>query len=774
MKYSLNGMWDFGFTMPETGEYRQMRSAVPSNVEIPLMENGILKEIMPCDTIHATTAFDYVDDWTYTRTFDAPALPQEWDCQLVFEGIDTIADIYLNGEPVHQSLSMHMTHRVPVTGKLRPAGNTLKVVIHSAVLWARAHSDNSNMMMIASYNEWEGCQFLRKARHEMGWDNAPRLMTSGIYRDVYLETLPPERFDAVYCFTSDLTDTTVSAQVRWSYKTPAADLRAYTLRCTLSAESEAVYTAEREVPAVRGRLMIKLPRERVRLWWPRGFGEPFMHDLKIEMLKDGKVVSVYETKWGIRLMRLANTGHMVDGEGEFRFYVNHQPIHAIGTNWKPLHPLHSQADALTEKALALVDDLHCNMVRVWGGGIYESETFYRYCDAHGILVWQDFMFACEVPPADPWYLDLARAESRQVVERLRNHACIAVFCGDNENDQFMFGLNRNSNALPSHNVLSRQVLAECVRYYAPFTPYVASSPLLTDTYCHAAMRKDKSVSSAEAHCYPKILAAEQYYREKCGAMFIGETGPWGTNPHTHNPRIYEREKTRMKRLWDIALSDDVYFPDMHQSDGYFAKKRNYGAEICKAWYGRDFSFGEYHEYAFGINVACAHQFQDVVELCRTDRAHKSGVLWWSLLDMWPMIQNFSVVDCDFQKKLPYYWIRQSQQPLCLMAVRRKMNGPITLYYANDTLDAHRVRYRVSVMDQDGGKKEIATGECLAKPNSSAELMPLFDTPETQLLLMEWEIDGKHCYNHFSTADHHAPIEVWHMWVEELNRLYGAE
>lgn len=778
MKYTLNGTWKFDFTMPKTGEHKSLTSVVPGNVEIPLMENGIIGDCMPADTIHATTAFDYVDDWTYTRTFDAPEVQDGWSCDLVFEGIDTIADIYLNGDKIYEALSMQMTHRIDVRGKLKDKDNELKVVIRSAILWERAHGDDAVMMIPAHTDEKNGTHYLRKARHEWGWDNAPRLLTSGIFRSVYLETLPPERFDQVYLYTRDIRDGKVNCGIRWCFTTPVADLTGYSIRYTLMAEDKQIRCIEREVVYPKGALNLTLSLEEVRLWWPRGFGEQFLHDVKLEMLVGGEVISTWESKWGIRIVRVDRTDDvMLDGSGgEFQFYVNNEKIYLNGTNWKPLDALHSRADEKVERALDLAYDLNCNMIRVWGGGIYEDTPFFDYCDRRGILIWQDFMFACEVPPYDEWYLELCKRETRQIIEKLRNHACLAIWCGDNENDMFMRGLNAFSpNALPSKNKLTRQVIPELICQFDPFRYYVPSSPVFSDEGVIDRIWGKNERMQSETHMYPATNIQQRHLRSD-RSKFIGETGPIGMNPFTLNKAIYEHEKERLARIWNAPWSwqPHEYFLDMHQTDSYMITKRHHAASECKKWFGRDFSFEEFFDFAFGVNVVCSHVYKDIIEFCRTDRWTKTGVLWWSMLDMWPMICNYSVVDSDFQKKMTYYWIRQAQQPFGLMIVRRKMDGPLALYYANDTLSEHTGSYRIWSIDQKGERRDVACGSYAGKPNGAEVLQSVADTEDTELYVIEWQEDGKTYYNHFATASQHADIAVWHMWSDELDRLYGAD
>ena len=187
----LDGEWKLSFTEPFGGENIETVATVPCNVEPILQRLGLVADYMPPDQPHATTPFTAVDDWCFERTFDAPALPAGWQRELVLEGIDTVAEVYLNGEKLMDAMNMHMTYKADVTDKLLPTGNHLRVVIRSSELWARNHPQDSFVEQSGYPGFYNSHTFLRKARHQWGWDNAPRLLSAGIVRSVYLQDLPP-------------------------------------------------------------------------------------------------------------------------------------------------------------------------------------------------------------------------------------------------------------------------------------------------------------------------------------------------------------------------------------------------------------------------------------------------------------------------------------------------------------------------------------------------------------------------------------------------------
>ena len=766
----LNGKWNLTFTMPDSDQLIRAVAAVPGNIEPVLVDLGLTEDYMPADYEYAMIKYEAVDDWTYTTAFDAADLPEGWIRQLVFEGIDTIADIYLNEKQICTCNDMHMTYKIDVTDKLKEKDNQLKVVIRSSQLWAREHCHDMFAVSHGAGSYYDSQAHLRKARHQWGWDNAPRLITSGIFRSVYLEELPPCRFEEVYLYTASIDDNAVYLGADWIYRTDKKVLADHQIRLTLLQEEKVVYEECKEVRFVQGSFQYHIPREQVKLWWPSGFGEPSMYTVKLEMLDASQTVASYEAPFGIRTLRLERTEDILeDGTGEFVFRVNGEKVFIRGTNWKPLDPLASIADAKTRegKALAEIKNLHCNMVRIWGGGIYEEQPFFDYCDLNGIMVWQDFMFACEIPPTEEAYCRLVAEEAKQIIQKQRNHPSLAVWCGDNENDECMSWTSFHSTALPSDSVITRKILRNAVLHYDPYRSYVDSSPYASDIH-YRERGKNMTHYQPETHLYPNTVHFSEILR-KCHSFFIGETGPISVNAITGNEKIWEREKARAERLWDSPVLPGN---QSHQNDGYFTVWRNAGKEVCLAYYRRDFTFAEWKDYTLAVNVVCAEVFKDVIEYCRVTRWSKTGVIWWSLMDMWPMLFNYSVIDWEYNRKLPYYWIRQSQQEFALMAVRTETDGELALYAANDTLQVRMAEYTVTAYEENGDCRVIASGICRQKANSADLIQRIAESEAPQLWIMRWKEEDKIYTNHAFTGK--ASYEVMKKWVEIISTFYSID
>lgn len=772
LRYYLNGEWALSFTHPETHEKINTDVTVPCNIEPTLAKLGLVEDWQPAHEPYATQIFEAVDDWTYTTVFAAPQLCEGYTCELVFEGIDTVAEVYLNGVKILDCEDMHIAYRVDVSGMLRDE-NRLCVAIRSSELWARKHPHDMIAFPRDGVTTYDSQSYLRKARHQWGWDNAPRLLTSGIVRDVYIEQKPPKRFEEVYLYTDKITESYVILGANWIYTTSERIMTDHRIRVTLLDGEEIVHTVESRALFTQGSFKYVIDRDKIKLWWPQGFGEPHLYRVRLEMLEGGSVSASYEAPFGVRTLSLDWSEYVSAEEGgRFDFLVNGEKIYVRGTNWKPLDPLVSLADAKLKmgKALEEIVALNCNMVRIWGGGIYEDEFFFDYCDRQGIMVWQDFMFACEVPPTDDGYCALVAKEAEFIVKKYRNHPSLAVWCGDNEDDECMLWGGSNTTALPSDIRVSRDILKKAVIRNDPYRTYVPSSPFLSDVTVKERRAGMETHFGTEKHLYCELYDQPAALRQ-CASIFLGETGPFWTNAMTADRAIFGRETARAKRLWDEPVTEppvrnEVIF---HQDDYYFKMWRQSAKRACEHYYGRDFGFEEIEDFTLALNVLCAETFKDLIEYCRVSSG-KTGVIWWSLMDMWPMLFNYSVIDCNGTRKLPYYWIKHSQQEIALMGVRAEIGGDLDIYAVNDTREDSTVAYTVKAYGDDMTSRTIASGRIKQRANSAGLVQKIAEEGCPQMWIIKWSCDGKSGVNHVFTGI--PAYETVKKWVEILESEYA--
>ena len=570
-KISLNGVWSLGFIHPFTGRETTIPAEVPGEAEAELERQGILPPLLPVDRADTLQAVSGTR-WHYERTFFSPAATAGERVFLVFEGVDLDARILLNGTVILTCCNALVEHTVEVTGQLAPAGgeNRLAVEINPDADAVRRYGAPSAMCATMT----QGI-FLRKARHVWGWDNAPVLPAHGIWRSVFLEVVPEIRWKEVYVFTKSATVDQAEVGVCWRLALLETEpLSSFRIRARLSDGDRVA--AEVEFPPenffgtnARG-CFLKLSAP--RLWFPIGYGEAFLYDFTLELLRDGELIAEYRRKFGVRVMELRRSELLDEqGRGEFQFVCNGEKIYIRGTNWKVADAWHSRSSTRIPALLALAEQCNCNMIRIWGGGVYEPESLFDWCDRHGMLVWQDFMFACEVPPHSKEFEREVAAEAVKVIRRLRNHPSLAVWCGDNEGDNaFLWGKFVPPLCRPSDNRVTRKVLRNAVLNYDPWRDYLPSSPYLADGLFRS--QSDRS----DFFRYLARVPEQHYYTDEpdfprafddTAACFISETGPFWFNALSESADLVAPELARIRANWDVP-AESVGFGFAHQKREY--------------------------------------------------------------------------------------------------------------------------------------------------------------------------------------------------------------
>lgn len=776
-RYELNLNWTLSFTHPTENVRYAIPATVPGNVEIDLQREGLVGEIHPSATPDAMRAWDMVDDWVYRSEFDAPENGAGREIDLVFDGVDTIAEVFLNGEKLLDCANMFISHTVAVADRLQSTGNVLEIRIFSPELYARRFDYDD---CAATLYHHEGYSYLRKARHMWGWDNAPRLLSAGLWRPVFLVIKEPVRFEEVYIYTVKTSEYVAQLGVNWKIVTPDIDLRDYHGEIVFSLDGKIVCKQDFIITQTFGRINRDLSITSPQLWWPRGYGNATLYDVKLELYKGGQPTATWNSKFGIREIELIHTKITNDdGLGEFVFKCNGEKIYCRGTNWKPLDALHSRAAEKTVRALELCLDCNCNMVRIWGGGIYEDHEFFDYCDKYGLLVWQDFMLACEFPPQNDFYLKAIAEEAEVIIKRLRNHPSLALWCGDNETDMaFFWGNLYLPHLLPSHNAVSRRVLKEAVLRFDPCRSYLESSPFIDDETV-----KERLVDGAGEECMLLQAPEQHIYVEnedfrsvfkRSNAHFVSETGPMRYCAISESTDIAEGELQRARKLWDMPVTSASALDTRHQSDDYFIHWKHSLQKNLTRFFDREFSIDHLSELTLATNIMAGDVYKFAVEYFRIHKWRRTGVLWWSLLDMWPMMFNFSVVDSNFRKKKPYYWIKQSQQPLCLIAEDAE-DGDCDLYAVNDTLREIHGQYRLCRITAEGKEEIFLQDVFRSGKNVSVMIAKGIHLPERQCLyLIEWDVDGHTYYNHFVAGKPPFPFDAYKRWSAYLDQRYACD
>ena len=770
--------WTLTFLHPRGGEELTIPATVPGNVELDLQRAGLITDYWPPDKLFALEEWSEVV-WNYRCRFDALQYDAEREeLHLFFDGIDTAAEIFLNGELLLECANMFIGHSADVSGRLKARDNMLEIKITPPALRSR------KFKLPVYFRGFHPHQaYLRKARHSWGWDNAPTLPSCGIWRSVRLEVIPKQRLDEVYYYTESLSPEQASIGVYWSLRLQEPELRRFRLRLRVTFRSETVFL--REYPIIntsdflRNEVIIRQPH----LWWPAGYGAPALYGMTLELLRDGEVIDRRTEHFGIRQIRLFRTEKTDDaGSGEFQFVCNGRKIYIRGTNWKPLDALHSRSAGKLRRALELCTELHCNMVRIWGGGVYEDHEFFDYCDEHGLLVWQDFMLACEYPPQDALFRRMMRDEAEWIIRRLRNHPSLALWSGDNEIDYSFCDSVFPPQMVPSDNRISREVLRRAALELDPWRDYLESSPFVPD---EAVLLRNRTGNMEfmpalcpEQHLYPGGKEIRDAVRSS-NYHFLSETGPILLCAMSESPTLLAREIDRLQRLWNTSPDELESRGWRHQSDLYLVNWKEDVKRRLKLFFGDSVtpSPDAPEELIAAVNLFVCDTFKFIIEYSRCRKWRKTGVIWWSLIDMWPMLFNFSVIDYEFRPKLPFFWIRQSQQEFCLICDEPDDGSAgAALTAVNDTGDDRKGVYRLAQFREESGQLEyFHSGEFHVEANGKAVLpQPPDAFARDALYILEWELDGIRKFNHFIGGAAPYDFARYRKWGNFLRELYSRE
>ena len=422
-RITLNGTWNW--CDMESKEWH--KGIVPGTVLTDMMDGGLIE-----DPYWRTNEYETRElsrrDYQYEREFEVPEsfFREEEQC-LVFEGLDTIADIYLNDELLLAVNDMHRTWRIDVKGKLK-AVNRLAVAFHSPTAFIEK-ADREGDIFYASTGCMKGNGALRKAHYMFGWDWGPQLPDAGIFRSVYLSGFSIARLDDVRIrqeHGAGGVKLSVESSVRKLSESDTAGNGM--LVCKITAPDGTVLTVEKEVGINE---TIEALIEAPQLWWPNGYGAQPLYTVRVELRMSDSVLDVWERTIGLRTVTVCTDAD--EWGNQFAFVVNGQKIFAMGANYIPEDNLLGHlSEERSERLIRDCARANFNCIRIWGGGYYPEDYVYDACDRYGILVWQDLMFACNVYDLNDEFEANILAETADNVKRIRHHACLGLWCGNNE------------------------------------------------------------------------------------------------------------------------------------------------------------------------------------------------------------------------------------------------------------------------------------------------------------------------------------------------------
>jgi beta-mannosidase len=537
-------------------------------------------------------------DWDYRCRFAAESGFCDYEhVELVAEGLDTLADIRLNGQNIGRTENMFLGHRFDVKEAIRTGRNILEIRFGSPVLHIRARRKSGD------FPEWNdpvgGCSHIRKEQCSFGWDWGPRFATSGIYLPIRLEAWRENRFESVRIVQ------------RHEAGHVSASIEAHLAR--EGDEIRGVVCRDNEVVAHVSDLKFEISNP--ELWWPNGHGDQPLYEVRLEVVRGDEILDQWSGRIGLRTIVLDR--HPDEFGESFQFVVNGRPIFAKGANWIPAHSFVSEVSRTDyDNLLTSAAQAHMNMIRVWGGGIYEKEDFYDLCDEKGLLVWQDFMFACAIYPGDDEFLAAVKAEAEYQVKRLANRACLALWCGNNEIEQMPAEILKTRQRKKAYDDIFYGLLPEAVARHDRETAYWPSSPHNPEGY----KRGPNNERAGDSHFWDVWHARQPVKNyEKKRFRFCSEFGMQSFS----SPRIAA----------SFCLAEDL---DASGEAMENHQKNRAGNLIIKDYVSRRYRMAaDYPSLAYLSQLNQAYCMKVAVEHFRRSMPRTMGALYWQLNDCWP-------------------------------------------------------------------------------------------------------------------------------------------
>lgn len=630
------------------------------------------------------------EDWMYRTSFVVTEEQLNRDAAVLeLDGLDTYADVFLNGALILRSDNMFVGHKVSVKSVLRKGENRLLIRFRSAVKEALPQWETNGFDYPADndHSSKRVSIYTRKAPYSYGWDWGIRLATCGIWRPVRLVFSDVARIEDYYVRQASVSASKADVDNRLEITNVTSQPVSALLKVAYHYSANDIKEVQKKIELRPGENTVSLPVmiDNPHLWMPNGWGEPSLYKFTASVSVDGVEVASQERQVGLRSIRVV----MEDDEHgkSFYFEVNGSPMFAKGANFIPDDAL--LPNVTTERYKRIFEDVkaaNMNMLRVWGGGIYEDDKFYDEADRNGILIWQDFLFACTTYPHDPLFLKRVEAEAEYNIKRLRGHASLAMWCGNNEIYEGVryWGWKNKYTAEAfaemnrGYDVLFRQLLPDMVKRFDSDRFYMHGSPY------EANWGRPESWKIADSHNWGTWYGRKPFESfDSEIPRFMSEYG-FQAFPEMKTIRTFAEEK-------DFELESPVM--NAHQ-------KATIGNALIKQTMGLYYKVPAKFEDLVYVGLVLQGQgMRHGIEAHRRNRPYCMGSLFWQLNDSWPVV-SWSSIDYYGNWKAMQYQSQRAFAPVLINAI--KEGDDLCVYLISDELqDRDDVRLTVELMDFDG-------------------------------------------------------------------------
>jgi beta-mannosidase len=688
----------------EQGEEGWLPATVPGDVHLDLLANKKIPDPFYRDN-ESKLQWIEQESWEYRLSFEvAPSLLARSNVDLVFDGLDAAAQVYVNNVQVLSADSSFRIWRVPVKGRLHAGKNLLRVVFPSPI---KAAQEAAASDLFRLHSKTEDKTYIRKPAYEYGWDWGPRFVTSGIWKPARLEAWDKARIADFHIRQRDVSKEV--AHLDAEVEVEAATAGPAKVSVQYSDDGTPV-THTRKANLHTGRNVIDLSIEiqKPKLWFPAGYGEQPLYEFTAQVSTGSQASEERKVKTGLRSIVLHRE---LDKWGRsFEFIVNGIPVFAKGADVIPFDSFPNRVTTANyRRILQSARDANMNMIRHWGGGYYESDEFYAICDELGIMVWQDFMFGNDWQPGTYAFKLNIEAEAEDQVRRLRNHPSIVLWCGNNETEE-AFNWGARATLPPDIRLFIWQdyltefsgILPRVVARLNPETPYWPSSPsadyeALSDHY-QSGDQHDWSV------WHGRVPFSEY---EKHHWRFVTEYG-FQSFPEMRTVESFTQPEDRTGIFTPVMLA--------HQ-------KNNEGNSLIQDYTAKDYPAPkDFASFLYVSQVVQAEGIKIGAEHWRRLRPETMGSIFWQLNDCWP-VASWSSIDYYGRWKALQYYARRFYAPIL---VSPHVEESLKVYIVSDKTWAEPASLRVRLMDFDG--------KVLLEETSAVNVAPL-----TSKVYLDWPL-----------------------------------
>jgi beta-mannosidase len=641
------------------------------------------------------------EDWEYQTVFTVSKEEmQHQNCELVFDGLDTFAEVYLNGSKILSANNMFRTWKIDVKSQLRAGGNKLGIHFESAVNKGKALAQKLPYTLAGDEKV-----FVRKAQCHFGWDWGPRFVTSGIYKKAALHFWENATISNIKTNQKIVNDEVATVEFGMEIYS-ALDMQG---ELKINQKTTPIHLKKG-----KNKVLLAYEIKDPKLWWPNGLGDAHLYPFEIALAQNHQLIDSKKLRIGLRTIELVRQKDSIGTS--FYFKVNGKPVFIKGANYIPPDSFLPRANDSVYKAIVKnAADANMNMLRVWGGGVYADDAFYDACDSNGILVWQDFMFACAMYPGDEEFLQNVKQEVTDNVSRLQNHPCIALWCGNNEIDEgwHNWGWQKQYGYTPAqetiiwndYKTLFQQLIPQTITSLLPANEnrYWPSSPSI-------GWGRKESLLQGDSHYWGVWWGMEPFgtYQKKVG-RFMSEYGFQGM-PNLGTFRSFAPKE-------DLNLNSDAVKNHQKHASGY---------QTINEYMARDYKVPTtFENYIYVSQLLQADGMKTAIEAHRSAKPSCMGTLYWQLNDCWP-VTSWSSIDYLGRWKALHYQVKQSYENV-LISVREDTDA-YKVYMINDDLKTHEGELNVQLLRFDGKLLWDAVAAVMVPANSG---LAHFEIPKNE-------------------------------------------